>query len=455
MKMRFGIIAELSGLLTLLFALFVPALASADFTPTTTSYPTTSSYLTGSAPGPDGNMWYSSRSGGKIGKMTPNGTVTEYTPPSSDDSPSITAGPDGNMWFTEFNQDKVGKVTTSGSFTEYSIPTSGARAYQIVSGPDGNLWFLENYGNKIGKITTSGVITEYTIPTSSSNPQGLTVGPDGNLWFTETSSSKIGKITTSGVITEYSVGSANPSNITAGTDGNLWFTTYDAHVGKITISGTYTLYATSDWSSGITTGPDGLIWFIYVTGAYSIGSITTDGTVTNYLLPGSPYSLQMTNDTSNNLWLSVYESSGKLIKFAFPPKPTLAHTTLATNVISGKSMGIDVLSGAIGNPDSTTLSIVREPSHGTALDSSGTITYSSTAGYKGADSLTYKVCSADYNLMCAQGTLTFNVLAASVTSPGTGYGHFIDTNNFTIIASSVLAALLVSGAYALNKKENK
>ena len=413
MKKRFVILAELSGLLTLLFALLVPALASADFTPTTTSYPTTSSYLTGIAPGPDGDMWYSSRVYGKIGKMTPNGTVTEYTPPSSDDTPSITAGPDGNMWFTEFNQDKVGKVTTSGSFTEYSIPTSGARAYQIVSGPDGNLWFLENYGNKIGKITTSGVITEY------------------------------------------SIGSANPSKITAGTDGNLWFTTYDAHVGKITTSGTYTLYATSDWSSGITTGPDGLIWFTYVTGAYGIGSITTDGTVTNYLLPGSPYSLQMTNDTSNNLWLSVYESSGKLIKFAFPPKPTLAHSTLAPNVISGKSVVVDVLSGATGNPDITTLGIISGPSHGTALDSSGTITYSSTAGYNGADSLTYKVCSADYSLMCAQGTLTFNVLAASVTSPETGYGHFIDTNNLIIIASSVLAALLVGGAYILNKKENK
>ena len=85
MKKRFTILAELSGLLTLLFALFVPALASADFTPTTTSYPTTSSYLTGSAPGPDGDMWYSSRADGKIGKMAPGGTVTEYTPPSSDD----------------------------------------------------------------------------------------------------------------------------------------------------------------------------------------------------------------------------------------------------------------------------------------------------------------------------------------------------------------------------------
>ncbi|MEI7674605.1 MAG: Ig-like domain-containing protein [bacterium] len=444
MKKRFAILAELSGLLTLLFALFVPALASAAFTPTTTSYPTTSSYLTSSAPGPDGDMWYSSRAGGKIGKMAPDGTVTEYTPPSSDDSPSITAGPDGNMWFIEFNQDMIGKVTTSGSFTEYSIPTSGAGAYQIVSGPDGNLWFLENYGNKIGKITTSGSFTEYTIPTSSSNPQGLTVGADGNLWFTETSSSKIGKITTSGVITEYSVGSANPSNITAGTDGNLWFTTYNAHVGKITTSGTYTLYATSNWSSGITTGPDGLIWFTYVTGAYSIGSITTDGTVTNYLLPGSPYSLQMTNDTSNNLWLSVYESSGKLIKFTFPPKPTLAHSTLAANVISGKSVVVDVLSGATGNPDSTTLSIIREPSHGTAVDPPGTITYSPTAGYNGADSLTYKVCSADYNLMCAQGTLTFNVLAASVTSPETGYGKPGDHLWVTLFELSIASVGLIT-----------
>jgi len=451
MKMRFAILAELSGLFTLLFTLFGPSLASASFTPTTTSYPTTSSYLNGSALGPDGNIWYSSRSGGKIGKMTPNGTVTEYISPSSDDTPSITAGPDGNMWFIEFNQDKVGKVTPFGSFTEYNIPTSGAGAYQIVSGPDGNLWFLENYGNKIGKITSSGSFTEYTIPTSSSNPQGLTVGPDGNLWFTETSSSKIGKITTSGVINEYSIGSANPSNITAGTDGNLWFTTYDAHVGKISISGTYTLYATSDWSSGITTGPDGLIWFTYLTGAYSIGSIATDGTVTNYLLPGSPYSLQMTNDTSNNLWLSVYEPSGKLIKLAFPPKPTLAHGTLTSNVISGKSVGIDVLSGATGNPDITTLRIISGPSHGTALDSSGTITYSSTAGYKGADSLTYKVCSADYNLMCTEGTLTFNVLAASVTSPGTGYGKPSGNLWVTLFVLSIASVGLISAKLVRKK----
>jgi virginiamycin B lyase len=451
MKKRFAMLTGLSGLLTLLFTLFVPTLASAAFTPTSTSYPTTSSYLSSIALGPDGNMWYSSRSGGKVGKMTPNGTVTEYTPPSSDDTPSITAGPDGNMWFVEFNQDIIGKVTTSGSFTEYSLPTSSAGAYQIVSGPDGNLWFIENYGNKIGKITTSGEITEYTIPTINSNPQGITVGPDGNLWFTETSVNKIGKITTSGEITEYSIGSANPSNIIAGTDGNLWFTTYDAHVGKITTSGTYTLYATSDWSSGITTGPDGLIWFTYVTGAYTIGSINTDGTVTNYSLQGSPYSLQMTNDTSNNLWLSVYESSGKLIKLAFPPKPTLAHSTITTDVISGKSVGIDVLSGANGNPDPKTLSIISGPNHGTAVDSNGTITYSPTTGYIGTDSLTYRVCSADYNLMCTEGTLTFRVLATSSTAPETGYGKPSDNTSVVLLGLSIASVCILTARLVIKK----
>ncbi|MEI7674870.1 MAG: choice-of-anchor U domain-containing protein, partial [bacterium] len=46
-------------------------------------------------------------------------------------------------------------------------------------------------------------------------------------------------------------------------------------------------------------------------------------------------------------------------------------------------------------------------------------------------------------------------LSATGATPNTGFGHIIDTNNFTIIASSVLAVLLVGGAYALNKKENK
>jgi hypothetical protein len=98
---------------------------------------------------------------------------------------AITAGPDGNLWFVEQFTNKIGRMTPQGVLTEFSLPTSGSFPSGITSAPDGNIWFTERFGNKIGRISTSGTITEFVIPTANSNPQGITVGPNGNLWFTE------------------------------------------------------------------------------------------------------------------------------------------------------------------------------------------------------------------------------------------------------------------------------
>src|SRR5262249_2400976 len=56
--------------------------------------------------GRDGNLWFTDPVGvGQVGRITPAGQVTEFTPPSTDNGPSlgagnaITAGPDGNVWF--------------------------------------------------------------------------------------------------------------------------------------------------------------------------------------------------------------------------------------------------------------------------------------------------------------------------------------------------------------------
>ena len=408
MKKRFGVLIRLGAALAVTTTLVSPTIVAA-FTPSVTSYTTTSSYVSGLVAGPDGNMWYSSRAGGKVGKVTLGGTVTEYATPSSSDTPSITTGPDGNLWFVEYSNNKVGKVTTSGSFTEYTIPTSSSSPYRIVAGPDGNMWYLGTDSNKIGKVTTSGSFTEYTIPTSSSNPQGLAVGPDNNLWFTETTPGKIGKITTSGTITEYSLTSGiNPTAIAAGPDGNLWFgTNGDNKVGKITTAGTSTLYSVSASVEGIGVGPDNLVWFSLMSGANNIGSITADGTVTEYPLTGDPYSFAVVLRPDNNLWVPDYASTGKVVKVAFPPKPGLPATKNVT-VEAGKSLRIDVLAGISGNPDPATLSIVNGPSHGTAV--LGSITYTPTAGYTGTDSLTYQVCSTDYNKMCSQTVLGISVV---------------------------------------------
>ena len=100
----------------------------------------------------------------------------------------ITAGSDGNLWFAESgNGGRIGRITPGGAVTEFTIPTANSGPLGIAAGPDENVWFTEQNGNKIGRITPGGTITEYPVPTVGGSPNGIAAGPDGNLWFTETS----------------------------------------------------------------------------------------------------------------------------------------------------------------------------------------------------------------------------------------------------------------------------
>ena len=184
--------------------------------------------------GPDGNLWFVSKSPAFIGRITPDGTITEFSTglTAGSEPTAITAGPDDNLWFTESaNPGRIGRITTEGEITENSIglppnmvPTD------ITTGPDENIWFtLAGDPGAIGRISTEGVFRLFKHGlTDNARPTGIARGTDGALWFTESGSpGRIGRITTSGDITEYSDGltpDRAPWMITAGPDGNMWFT---------------------------------------------------------------------------------------------------------------------------------------------------------------------------------------------------------------------------------------
>jgi streptogramin lyase len=61
--------------------------------------------------GPDGKIWFTERFANQIGRITPEGVVTELCIPTAASGPScIAAGSDGNMWFTEFDSGNIGRV---------------------------------------------------------------------------------------------------------------------------------------------------------------------------------------------------------------------------------------------------------------------------------------------------------------------------------------------------------
>ena len=48
---------------------------------------------------------------------------------------------------------KIGRITPAGTITEFSLPTPSSGPENIVTGPDGNLWLTENSANKIGRVS--------------------------------------------------------------------------------------------------------------------------------------------------------------------------------------------------------------------------------------------------------------------------------------------------------------
>jgi streptogramin lyase len=258
-----------------------------------------------SGPGGTG-LWFTEQNTNRIGDITPTGAITEFNISLSGSQPrGIVLGPDSNMWFTQSLANAttttckghrcttststttgyIGRITPNGTISEFAIPYAYSRPFWITSGPDGNLWFTDEGNNSVGRITAAGAVTEFPLPNASTNPgaHGITTGSDHNLWVAEAYSSKLAQVTTGGTINEFSA-TGGPAGIVTGPDNNLWFTeaTNTSAIGTMSTSGTgLTSYSlgTAQYKDpqGITIGSDGRLWFTEEFGGSNgaIGVITT------------------------------------------------------------------------------------------------------------------------------------------------------------------------------------
>lgn len=116
--------------------------------------------------GPDGNLWFTYggfTQNGKIERITPMGTITEFPLPMGNPNGlnggtvGITAGKDGALWFTDAANNTMGRITTNGTISQFTLPTPQSAPESITSGPSGTLWFTEPGLNgqtgKIGRLT--------------------------------------------------------------------------------------------------------------------------------------------------------------------------------------------------------------------------------------------------------------------------------------------------------------
>jgi subtilisin family serine protease/streptogramin lyase len=154
---------------------------------------------------------------------------------------------------------------------------------------------------------------------------------------TAATSEATGKVTPIGQLTEYALpAGSGPWGITTGPDGKLWFTDYWlSKVGKITTAGAITEYALPAESQprGITAGPDGNLWFANWF-KFNISKITTSGAITKYSTTAGVAPREITLGPDGNLWFTAGSSGISINKITTSGVTTKYTTKAATDGIA-------------------------------------------------------------------------------------------------------------------------
>jgi len=272
--------------------------------PTPNSLP---NYITA---GPDGNVWFGESNAPKVGKITPQGAITEFSLPSSLGATGvgdIISGPNDNLWFDVANSNGTGEIvemTTAGTIVlEFSL-ANASEANSLAKGSDGNIWFADYSSGVIGRMTPAGQVTYFQAPFGIAES---TTGSDGNVWFDATSQNAIGRITPTGDITIFS--NLSPSSgrgLTAGPNGNLWWTTSDEIVEMNTAGQVVGTFQDPNDPYELAPGPDGNLYF-GERFANNIGMITPQGSITEIPIPTPPGEVgDITKGPDGNMWFTEY-----------------------------------------------------------------------------------------------------------------------------------------------------
>jgi virginiamycin B lyase len=103
----------------------------------------------------------------------------------------------GQMDGRKVDGNRVGRITMDGTVTEFPIPSDTGSPINIAVGPDRNIWFTK--GRSVWRVTPEGTMTEFPMPESSVSGTGLTAGSDrqaprriGNrLWVAASAGNRI------------------------------------------------------------------------------------------------------------------------------------------------------------------------------------------------------------------------------------------------------------------------
>lgn len=147
----------------------------------------------------------------------------------------VCSGPDGAVYISSSSQGKVFKVTKSGTIT--TILQQRKNPLGLTAAKNGDVYVALAGENQIVKISRSGEVSTLEMNMALNQPQGVTIAENGDLYIADTYNRRIVKVTARGSASVLAgttmvpgtndgpVGQATfsfPSTIRLAADGILW-----------------------------------------------------------------------------------------------------------------------------------------------------------------------------------------------------------------------------------------
>jgi virginiamycin B lyase len=202
------------------------------------------------------------------------------------------------------------------SIQEYEVPR-GSHPHDVAPAPDGTVWYTAQSSGELGRLNPTTRETHHIPLGAGSAPHGVIVGPDGAVWITDGGLNAIVRVDP---ITEEiqrfplpnDRGNANLNTATFDRNGVLWFTGQNGIYGRLDPkAGQVEVFDAPRGRGpyGITTTPDGVVYYASLAGNHIARIDTTTGAATPIDPPTAGQGARRVwSDSKGRIWVSEWNA---------------------------------------------------------------------------------------------------------------------------------------------------
>lgn len=149
----------------------------------------------GNVEGQNGDEWFTSfRNDGPIGRVTKDGVLSKFYPPTKGKPQRLQVDTDGTVWFSERGGNKIGHLDpTTGKIKEYECPGPAGSPYAIAIDKNHTIWYSSHEQDTLNRLDPkTGETIEYPFPHSEISMREIFTDSQGRMWYASSDNNKVG-----------------------------------------------------------------------------------------------------------------------------------------------------------------------------------------------------------------------------------------------------------------------